>query len=49
MLLAGLAHEYASAFFQYLRFDDSRVISELLDIDFASKDSVHRLAVAVGA
>jgi hypothetical protein len=49
VLLAGLAHEYAFAFFQYLRFDDSRVISEIRDIDFTSKDSVHRFAVAVGA
>jgi len=49
MLLADLAHEYAFAFFQYLRFDDSRVVSEIRDIDFASKDSVHRFTVTIGA
>jgi hypothetical protein len=47
MLRAGLPHEDASAFFQYLRFDNSGVVRETRYITLASEDSVHRLAVAV--
>ena len=48
MFLAGLPHEDASAFLQYLRLDDSGIVSEIRDIHFASEDSIHCFAAAVG-
>jgi hypothetical protein len=49
MLLAGLPHQDASAFFQYLRFDDSRVVSEIRNICLTSEHRLHGLMVAVRA
>jgi len=49
MPVAGLAHEDPSAILYYLRFDDSRVVSESGDIHLTLKDCLHCLIVAVRA
>jgi len=47
--LAGLPHEDAPAFFQYLRFDDSGVISEIGHINLIFEDCLHCFMVAIRA
>jgi len=47
MRVAGLAHEDPSAILYYLRFDDSRVVSEGGDIHLTLEDGLHCLIVAV--
>jgi hypothetical protein len=49
MPLAGLPHEDASAFFQYLRFYDSGIFSEIRDINLTFEDCLRSFTVAVGA
>jgi hypothetical protein len=49
MLLAGLPHEDASALFQYLRFNDSGIISKICRVDLTLEDRLHCLMVAVRA
>jgi hypothetical protein len=49
MPLAGLPHEDASAFFYDLRFNDSRVVSEMREINLTFEDCVHCFKVAVRA
>jgi len=49
ILLVGLAHEDAPAFLYYLRFNDSRVISEIGDITLTFEDCLHCFMVAIGA
>jgi len=49
MPVAGLAHEDPSAVLYYLRFDDSRVVSEGDDIHLTLKDCLHCFIVAVRA
>jgi hypothetical protein len=48
MPLAGLPHEDAPAFLYYLRFNDSRVISEMGDITLTFEDCLHCFMVAGG-
>jgi hypothetical protein len=49
VLLAGLPHEDASALFQYLRFNDSGIISKICRVDLTFEDRLHCLMVAVRA
>jgi hypothetical protein len=49
VLLASLAHENAPPFLQYLRFNDSGIVSKIRRVNLTFEDSLHRLAVAVGA
>ena len=48
MPLADLPHEDAPAFFQYLRFNDSRIVSKICDINLAFEDCFHCFTVTVG-
>jgi hypothetical protein len=49
MPLAGLPHEDAPAFFQYLRVNDSGIISKIRDTNLTFEDCLHCFMVAVGA
>src|SRR5215471_1396795 len=49
MFLACLPHEDAPAFFQYLGFNDSGVISEILDIHLTSLHRLNCFTIAVRA
>ncbi|HKW35444.1 MAG TPA: hypothetical protein VJN92_20705 [Candidatus Acidoferrum sp.] len=48
MLLACLPHENAFTFFQYLRFDDPGIVSEIGDSHLAFEHCVDRFTIAVG-
>jgi hypothetical protein len=48
MLLARFPHEDASALFQYLRLNDSGVVSKIRDIHLTLQNSLHRFAIAIG-
>jgi len=49
MPVAGLAYEDPSAILHYLRFDDSRIVSERGDIHLTLEDCLHCLIVTVRA
>jgi hypothetical protein len=49
MPLAGLPHEDAPAFFQYLRVDDSRIVSKIRDTNLTFKDCLYSFMITVGA
>jgi len=49
MPLAGLPHEDAPAFFQYLGFDDSGVITKIRHTNLTFEDGIHCFTVAIRA
>jgi len=49
MLLSGLSHEDAPALFQYLRFDDSGIVSKIRRVNLTLEESLDCFTVAVGA
>jgi hypothetical protein len=49
MPLAGLPHEDAPAFFEYLRINDSRIVPKIRDTNLTFEDCLHCFTVAVGA
>jgi hypothetical protein len=48
VLVAGLAHEDAPSLFQYLRFCNSGIVSEIHDINLTFEDCLHCFTVALG-
>jgi hypothetical protein len=49
MPLAGLPHENAPAFFQYLRVNDPGIVSKIRYTNLTFEDCLHCFMVAIGA